>query len=88
MRKTSIKCMKDVPGFVANRFSMLMWRSDLYRGAWHRDAATVTTIKNSIGIRLAVLGPIENADMVGLDLTWHFTIRFEGPGSLSASLAL
>ena len=34
------------------------------------DAETVDlAVKNSFGIRLPVLGPLENADLVGLDLT-------------------
>ena len=34
------------------------------------DAATLDAcVKNSFGLRLAVLGPLENADLVGLDLT-------------------
>ena len=34
------------------------------------DAATLDScVKNSFGLRLAVLGPLENADLVGLDLT-------------------
>ena len=76
--KHPIKCMKDVPGFVANRLQHALWReaiSIVEKGI--ADAATVDeAIKNSIGIRLAVLGPIENADMVGLDLTLaiHHTV--------------
>ena len=36
------------------------------------DAATVDiAVKNSFGLRLAQLGPLENADMAGLDLTWN-----------------
>lgn len=76
--KHPIKCMKDVPGFVANRLQHALWReaiSIIEHGI--ADAATVDeAIKNSIGIRLAVLGPIENADMVGLDLTLaiHHTV--------------
>jgi len=69
--KHPIKCMKDVPGFVANRLQHALWReaiSIVERGI--ADAATVDeAIKNSFGIRVAVLGPIENADMAGLDLT-------------------
>lgn len=69
--KHPIKCLKDVPGFVANRLQHALWReaiSIIEHGI--ADAKTVDeAIKNSIGIRLAVLGPIENADMVGLDLT-------------------
>ena len=34
------------------------------------DARTLDTcVKNSFGLRLPVLGPLENADLVGLDLT-------------------
>jgi 3-hydroxybutyryl-CoA dehydrogenase len=69
--KHPIRCLKDVPGFVANRLQHALWReaiSIVEHGI--ADAATVDeAIKNSIGIRLAVLGPVENADMVGLDLT-------------------
>jgi 3-hydroxybutyryl-CoA dehydrogenase len=69
--KHPIKCLKDVPGFVANRLQHALWReaiSIVERGI--ADAATVDdAIKQSFGIRIPVLGPIENADMVGLDLT-------------------
>ena len=68
--KYPIKCLKDVPGFVANRLQHALWReaiSIVENGI--ADAATVDdAVKNSFGIRLAVLGPIENADMAGLDL--------------------
>ncbi len=69
--KYPIKCLKDVPGFVANRLQHALWReaiSIVEHGI--ADAATVDdAIKNSFGIRIAVLGPLENADMAGLDLT-------------------
>ena len=69
--KHPIRCMKDVPGFVANRLQHALWReaiSIVEHGI--ADPATVDeAVKNSIGIRLAVLGPLENADMAGLDLT-------------------
>lgn len=68
--KYPIKCLKDVPGFVANRLQHALWReaiSIVEHGI--ADAATVDdAIKQSFGIRIAVLGPIENADMAGLDL--------------------
>jgi 3-hydroxybutyryl-CoA dehydrogenase len=68
--KHPIKCLKDVPGFVANRLQHALWReaiSIVEKGI--ADAATVDdAIKQSFGIRIGVLGPIENADMVGLDL--------------------
>lgn len=62
---------KDVPGFVANRLQHALWREAIAMVAEGIcDARTVDAcIRNSFGQRLAVLGPLENADMVGLDLT-------------------
>jgi 3-hydroxybutyryl-CoA dehydrogenase len=69
--KHPVKVKKDVPGFVGNRLQHALWReaiSIVDQGI--ADAATVDeVIKNSFGIRLPVLGPMETADMVGLDLT-------------------
>ncbi len=62
---------KDVPGFIGNRLQHALWReaiSLVENGIC--DAETVdAVIKAAFGRRLAVLGPLENADMVGLDLT-------------------
>ncbi|MCC6888481.1 MAG: 3-hydroxyacyl-CoA dehydrogenase family protein [Hyphomicrobiales bacterium] len=62
---------KDVPGFIGNRLQHALWReavSLVERGIC--DAETVdSVIKASFGRRLAVLGPLENADLVGTDLT-------------------
>lgn len=62
---------KDVPGFVANRLQHALWREAIAMVAdGICDAQTVDhCVKNSFGLRLAVLGPLENADLVGLDLT-------------------
>jgi len=69
--KHPVKCLKDVPGFIANRLQHALWReaiSIVENGI--ADAATVDeAIKYSFAVRLPVLGPLENADMVGLDLT-------------------
>ena len=62
---------KDVPGFVGNRLQHALWReavSLVERGIC--DAETVdTVIRASFGRRLAVLGPLDNSDLVGTDLT-------------------
>jgi 3-hydroxybutyryl-CoA dehydrogenase len=62
---------KDVPGFIGNRLQHALWReaiSLVEHGIC--DAETVdAVIKSSFGRRLSVLGPLENADMVGTDLT-------------------
>ena len=62
---------KDLPGFVANRLQHALWREAIAMVAEGVcDAATLDAcVKNSFGLRLPVLGPLENADLVGLDLT-------------------
>ena len=71
LEKVPVHVKKDVPGFVGNRLQHALWReaiSLIENGVC--DAETVDlVVKNSFGRRLAVLGPIENADMVGTDLT-------------------
>jgi 3-hydroxybutyryl-CoA dehydrogenase len=70
-RKMPAHVKKDVPGFIGNRLQHALWReaiSLVENGIC--DAETVdTVIKAAFGRRLAVLGPLENADMVGTDLT-------------------
>ena len=69
--KMPVHVKKDVPGFVGNRLQHALWREAVAlveRGVC--DAQTVdTVVKASFGRRLAVLGPLENADLVGTDLT-------------------
>jgi 3-hydroxybutyryl-CoA dehydrogenase len=71
--KEPVLCKKDVPGFIANRMQHALWReaiSIVERGI--ADAATVDkAVKYAFGLRLPQLGPMENADMVGLDLTYN-----------------
>jgi len=69
--KAPAHVMKDVPGFIGNRLQHALWREAiaLVEGGIC-DAETVdAVIKASFGRRLAVLGPLENADLVGTDLT-------------------
>jgi 3-hydroxybutyryl-CoA dehydrogenase len=69
--KAPARIAKDMPGFVANRLQHALWREAIAMVAEGIcDAATLDAcVKNSFGLRLAVLGPLENADLVGLDLT-------------------
>lgn len=71
--KKPVLCKKDVPGFIANRMQHALWReaiSIVEHGI--ADAETVDeAVKNSFGLRLPQLGPLENADMVGNDLTYN-----------------
>lgn len=69
--KHAIKVNKDIPGFLINRLQHALWREAIYlieQGV--ADAKTVDEgIRNSFGLRLPILAPLENADMVGTDLT-------------------
>ncbi|WP_142502600.1 3-hydroxyacyl-CoA dehydrogenase family protein [Klebsiella sp. 2680] len=69
--KRPVRVNKDVPGFLVNRLQHALWREAIYlveQGI--ADARTVDEgIRYGFGIRLPTLGPLENADMVGTDLT-------------------
>ena len=69
--KTPAHVKKDVPGFIGNRLQHALWREAIAlveQGIC--DAETVdAVVKASFGRRLPVLGPLENADLVGTDLT-------------------
>ena len=71
--KEPVLCKKDVPGFIANRMQHALWReaiSIVEHGI--ADAATVDkAVRYAFGLRLPQLAPMENADMVGLDLTYN-----------------
>jgi 3-hydroxybutyryl-CoA dehydrogenase len=62
---------KDVTGFIGNRLQHALWReaiSLVENGVC--DAETVdAVVKSSFGLRLPVLGPLENVDLIGTDLT-------------------
>jgi 3-hydroxybutyryl-CoA dehydrogenase len=69
--KEAVHVRRDVPGFVGNRLQHALWREAFALVAdGVCDADTVDrVVKASFGRRLAVMGPIETADYVGLDLT-------------------
>ena len=79
--KTPVMVEKDVPGFIGNRLQHALWReaiSLVERGICDAKAVD-TVIKASFGRRLAVLGPLENADLVGTDLALdiHENVLFD-----------
>lgn len=69
--KTPAMVERDIPGFIGNRLQHALWREAIALVAdGVCDAQTVdTVVKASFGRRLPVLGPLENADLVGTDLT-------------------
>ena len=70
LNKMPVHVRRDVPGFIGNRLLHALFReAESIVAAGICDAETVDlVVKNSFGLRLAVLGPLENADLVGLDL--------------------
>jgi len=62
---------KDIPGFIGNRLQHALKREAIALVAdGVCDAETIdTVVKEGFGARLAVLGPLEQSDLVGLDLT-------------------
>ncbi len=68
--KEPVRVLKDVPGFLGNRLQHALWReaiSLVEKGiADPEDIDKV--VKHGFGLRLAFLGPLETADLAGLDL--------------------
>ncbi|MDA0240888.1 MAG: 3-hydroxyacyl-CoA dehydrogenase NAD-binding domain-containing protein [Proteobacteria bacterium] len=69
--KTAVHAKKDVPGFIGNRMQHALKREAIAlveNGIC--DAETVDlVVKEGFGMRLSVMGPLENSDLVGVDLT-------------------
>jgi len=79
--KTPVHVRKDVPGFIGNRLQHALWREAIALvESGVCDAPTVDmVVKSSFGRRLAVIGPLESADLVGTDLTLdiHENVLFD-----------
>lgn len=69
--KHAVMVEKDVPGFIGNRLQHALWREaiSLVENGICSAEAVDDVVKSSFGRRLAVLGPLENADLVGIELT-------------------
>jgi len=76
---------REVPGFIGNRiqFAALREAWSLWASGAASAEAIDAVVKYSIGRRLGVTGPIESADLGGLETMYHFA-RFLQP-SLDAS---
>jgi 3-hydroxybutyryl-CoA dehydrogenase len=70
--KEPVRVLKDIPGFLGNRLQHALWReaiSLVEKGiADPEDIDKV--VKYGFGLRLAFLGPLETADLAGLDLVY------------------
>jgi 3-hydroxybutyryl-CoA dehydrogenase len=72
--KTPVVLDREVPGFLGNRiqFAALREAWSLWAQGVASAEAIDSVVRNSIGRRLAVTGPIESADLGGLDTMYHF----------------
>lgn len=72
--KTPVVLDREVPGFLGNRiqFAALREAWSLWTQGVASAEAIDSVVKNSIGRRLAITGPIESADLGGLDTMYHF----------------
>jgi len=69
--KCPVRVQHDVTGFIGNRLQHALWReaiSLVEQGVCDAEDIDLV-VKNSFGMRMPVLGPMENADLVGLELT-------------------
>jgi 3-hydroxybutyryl-CoA dehydrogenase len=68
--KLPVRANRDVPGFIGNRLLHALWREAIHiveQGiASPQDVDLVARM--TFGLRLPVMGPLENMDLVGLDL--------------------
>jgi 3-hydroxybutyryl-CoA dehydrogenase len=69
--KVPVHVRRDIPGFVGNRLQHALKREAIALvAAGVCDAETLdTVVKEGFGARMAVLGPLEQSDLVGLNLT-------------------
>ena len=69
--KKPVRVLKDVPGFLGNRMQHALWREaiKLVENGIASPKDVDTVVKSAFGLRLAFLGPLETADLAGLELT-------------------
>jgi 3-hydroxybutyryl-CoA dehydrogenase len=71
--KEPIRVLKDVPGFIGNRMQHALQREAMHlvdQGIAAPDEVD-RVVKYGFGLRLALMGPLERADLGGLDITYR-----------------
>ena len=68
--KRPVRVNRDVPGFIGNRLLHTLWREaiDIVERGIASPEDVDLVARMTFGLRLPVLGPLENMDLVGLDL--------------------
>ena len=68
--KMPVRVNKDVPGFIGNRMLHALWREaiSLVESGIASPEDVDLVARLTFGLRMPVMGPLENMDLVGLDL--------------------
>lgn len=68
--KIAVRVNRDVPGFIGNRLLHSLWREaiNLVQRGIASPADIDRVARLTFGLRLPAVGPLENMDLVGLDL--------------------
>ena len=68
--KIPVRCQQDVPGFIGNRLLHAMWREaiNLVQRGIASPADIDRVARLTFGLRMPMVGPLENMDLVGLEL--------------------
>ena len=68
--KIPVRVNRDVPGFIGNRMLHALWREAIYlvQEGIASPADVDRVARLTFGLRMPVVGPLENMDLVGLDL--------------------
>ncbi len=71
--KQPVRVLRDVPGFLGNRLQHALWREaiSLVEKGIAEPEDIDRVVKYGFGLRLPFLGPLETADLAGLDLTYE-----------------
>lgn len=69
--KRPVKVLRDVPGFLGNRMQHALWREamSLVEQGIATPEGIDEVVKSGFGLRMPFLGPLETADLAGLDLS-------------------
>jgi 3-hydroxybutyryl-CoA dehydrogenase len=68
--KVPVRVEKDIPGFIGNRMLHALWREamNLIQQGVATPADIDRVARLTFGLRMPAVGPLENMDLVGLDL--------------------
>jgi 3-hydroxybutyryl-CoA dehydrogenase len=73
--KKPVALKREALGFIGNRLQLALLREALYivESGIATQEAVDTTVKYSLGRRLSVTGPLESADLGGLDIFYNIS---------------